>query len=373
MLSMAQDCVDTEVVKRRTIRQILVPIDFSEMSIGAIHPAKNLARRFNASVHLVHVHWFDYPAGFTAVPGPVAGWSMTVQEEVERSLAARLRDVGSKFELPPTNCHLRTGAPIFDEISHLAQALPADLIVTSTHGHGGVKHFFLGSTAERLVQHAPCPVLVSRKGRATIDKVLVPVDFSRCSLEGLKYTIQFADQFAAKLFILHAVYLGEPYTSDGFAMYDLSALEKTERENAEQQMLHFVRQAKFGSVKFETVVKTGRPTDHINSFAEREHVDLIITSTHGRTGFKHALMGSTAEQVVRRAPSSVLVVPSHPEVRVGNLRASRGAGEIRRQRPKPERIPSADLSKRSTKLARHAFPERRKTNKFRESHLSATF
>src|SRR5678815_3745475 len=115
------------------------------------------------------------------------------------------------------------------------------------------RHFFLGSTAERLVQHAPCPVLVSRKGRATIDKILVPVDFSRCSLEGLKYAIQFADKFASKLFILHAVYLGEPYTSDGFAMYDLSALEKKERQNAEQQMLRFVRQVKFGGVKFEAV------------------------------------------------------------------------------------------------------------------------
>ena len=229
------------------------------MSIGAIQPAKNLARRFNASVHLVHVHWFDYPAGFTALPGPVPGWS-TVQEEVERSLAARLQEIASKFELPPANCHLCTGAPVFDEISHLAQELPADLIVTSTHGRGGVKRFFLGSTAERLVQHAPCPVLVSRKGRATIDKILVPVDFSRCSLEGLKYAIQFADQFAAKLFILHVVYLGGPYTADGFAIYDLPALEKKERKRAEQQMLRFVQQVKFGGVKFKTVVKTGHPT-----------------------------------------------------------------------------------------------------------------
>src|SRR4030095_6828681 len=242
--------------------------------------------------------------------------------------------------------------------------------VTSTHGYGGVKHFFLGSTAERLVQHAPCPVLVSRKGRATIDKILVPVDFSRCSLEGLKYAIQFADQFAARLFILNAVYLGEPYTADGFAIYDLSALEKKERKSAEQQMLRFVRQVKCGRVKFKAVVKTGYPMNQIHTFAEKERIDLIITSTHGRTGFEHALMGSTAEEVVRRASCSALVVPSHPEVRVGNLRASRGAGrKIRRQRPKPERIPSTDLSKRSTKLTRHPFPERRKTNKFRESHL----
>jgi hypothetical protein len=154
-------------------------------------------------------------------------------------------------------------------------------------------------------------------------------------------------------------------------MYDLSALEKKERKYAEQQMLRVIQKANFGRVKFETVVETGHPTDEINAFAERERIDLIITSTHGRTGFKHLLMGSMAEQVVRRASCPVLVVPSHPEVRVGNLRASRGSGRAiqQGQRSKPEGIPSADLSKRSTKLTRHPFPERRKTNKFRESHL----
>jgi nucleotide-binding universal stress UspA family protein len=302
---------------------------------------------------------------------------MTVQDEVERSLAARLRDVGSKFGLPPTNCHLRTGGPVFDEISHLARELPADLIVTSTHGHGAMKHFFLGSTAERLVQHAPCPVLVSRKGRAIIDKILVPVDFSRCSLEGLKYAIQFAEQFAAKLFILNAVYLGEPYTSDGFAIYDISALEKKERKNAEQQMLRFVQQAKFGRVKFETVVKTGHPTDHINALAEKEHIDLIITSTHGRTGFKHVLLGSTAEEVVRRASRPVLVVPSHPEIRTGHLLG----GRKRFQRParkieprlalKRKPLEAEQLTKKYLRAGAHAFPERRLTNKFRESHALA--
>lgn len=345
-----------------------MPIDFSERSIGAIQPAKNLARRFNADVHLVHVHWMDYPAGFTAVPIPMPGWSMTVQKQVEASLAVRLSEIGSKFGLRPSNCHLLSGAPAFDEISRFARELPADLIVTSTHGYGGLKHYFLGSTAERVVQHAPCPVFVSRKGRATIDKILVPVDFSRCSLEGLKYAIQFADQFAARLFILNVVYLGEPYTADGLAMYDLSALEKEERKIADQEMQRFLRQLKFGNVKFETAIKLGRRVDRTTAFAKEKGIDLIITSTHGWSGFKHVLMGSTAEQVARRAACSVLVVPSHPEVRGGNLGDSSRAGRAMQQ-PKPARIPSAELSKRAVKLTRHPFPERRKTNKFRESEL----
>lgn len=358
-------------MKRLTIRQILVPIDFSELSIEAIQPAKNLARRFNANVYLVHVHWFDYPAGFTPFPGPV---SVPVQEQVEASLAARLKEIASRFELSPANCHLLTGAPAFDEISRLAQELPADLIVTSTHGHGGVKHFFLGSTAERLVQHASCPVLVSRKGRTTIDKILVPADFSPCALEGLKYAIEFADRFAAKIVVLTAVYFGQAYTADGFAMYDLSALEEAARKNAERQMRSFVRRAKFGQVKFETVVKVGTPADQICAFAEEQQIDLIITSTHGRTGFSHVLMGSTAEQVVRRASRPVLVVPSHPEVRTRHLigeteRTQRATRKIApRLTVKRNPVETEQLTKKYRSASTHAFPERRRTNKFRESH-----
>ena len=100
-------------------------------------------------------------------------------------------------------------------------------------------------------------------------------------------------------------------------------------------------------------------------------VDLIITATHGRTGFKHLLMGSVAEQVVRYARRPVLVVPSHPETRMANLaRGTRRARLSTGQRPKSRRlaISSGKVAKRNQKQPRHPFPERRKTNKFRESH-----
>jgi nucleotide-binding universal stress UspA family protein len=110
---------------------------------------------------------------------------------------------------------------VFDVICSLAAEIPADLLVVPTRASRGIKRFFLGSTAERLVQHSPCPVLVDRKSAAQlpldslpaapalrIDKILVPADFSRCSLEGLRYAIQFAQKFAAKITVLHVLDLG---------------------------------------------------------------------------------------------------------------------------------------------------------------------
>ena len=84
-------------------------------------------------------------------------------------------------------------------------------------------------------------------------------------------------------------------------------------------MRELVRSVNFGAVKFETAFTDGSPVIDICAFAKNHDVDLIITSTHGFTGFTHVLIGSIAEQVVRDAPCSVLVVPSHPHVRAANL------------------------------------------------------
>jgi nucleotide-binding universal stress UspA family protein len=367
-------------MKTPSIRNILVPIDFSRMSIQAIETAKGFAQLFGATVHLAHVHQFYYPAGFTAPMPPVIPYSTyTYDKEAEERAVRELNVLARKHELSPATAHLLTGAPAFDEICKLARELPADLIITPTHGHTGLKHVFLGSTAERIVQHSPCPVLVSHQpkrqakngARSSVNSILVPVDFSDCSLRGLNYAIGFAEKCAAKIILLHAVEFGYAYTSDGYAMYDLSELKKAAQKDAERQMAEFVKAAKFGRVPFETAFRTGTPVEEISAFAEGHDVDLIITTTHGLTGFKHVLIGSTAEQVVRHAPCPVLVVPSHPEVRRAQLIRRPTRARRTRQAVRPHMFQRNEmLTRKYRKLGMNPFPERRKTNKFRESHLS---
>jgi nucleotide-binding universal stress UspA family protein len=367
-------------MKTANIRNILVPIDFSKMSIQAIETAKGFAQRFGATIHLAHVHQFYYPAGFTAPMSPIIPYSTyTHDQEAEKRAARGLNLLAKKHELSPSTAHLLTGAPPFDEICRLARELPADLIVTSTHGRTGLKHVFLGSTAERIVQHSPCSVLVARQtkkqsrngARTSISTILVPVDFSDCSLRGLKYAIWLADKFAAKIVLLHVVELGYALTADGYAMYDLSELKKATEKSAEQQLRKFLRAAKFGRVKFETAIRAGSTVEEISAFAEGHDVDLTVTSTHGLTGFKHVLIGSTAERVVRHAPCPVLVVPSHPKVRSGQL-MGRAIRARRIMQAKRQGIfqRSETPTRKYRKLGVNPFPERRKTNKFRESHIS---
>jgi nucleotide-binding universal stress UspA family protein len=209
------------------------------------------------------------------------------------------------------------------------------------------------------------------KASESIDSILVPVDFSQSSFEALEYAIEFADRLAARLVVFHAVHLGPAFTADGYAMVDLSILMEAARRGAEEQMHEFVRLAKFRGVGFEWVVKLGPPVPEICAFADERDVDLIITATHGRTGLKHLLMGSVAERVVRHSRQPVLVVPSHPEIRTAKLtRATRAGQQSMTQAAQRRPAPAATgkLTKRGRSLLEHPFPERRKTNKFRESH-----
>jgi nucleotide-binding universal stress UspA family protein len=315
-------------MKKLSIRNILVPVDFSKMSLQAIETAKRLTQRFGATIHLAHVHHWQYPADFT---GPMISSGFlpaSFEEHRNKQLAEELKTVASKAGLSSRDqTHLRTGASAFHEICTLAQEIPADLVVMPTHGYAGLKHVFLGSTAERVVQHSPCPVFVvgQRKRRSktrrvfTADTILVPVDFSDCSREGLRYAIGFANEFGARIILLHATYLGYIYSSEGTAIYDVRALQEAARKSAERQMRKLVRTVKFGRAKFKTILTDNSPVLDTCSFAKDHDVDLIITSTHGWTGFTHALIGSVAERVVRHAPCSVLVVPSHPQTRIANL------------------------------------------------------
>jgi nucleotide-binding universal stress UspA family protein len=368
-------------MKKLRIQNIVVPIDFSKMSEQAIQFAKWLARRFGASIHLAHVHQFNYAADFvTQAPSIVPFSFMPYKQEVEESVLKELHAVARKYSVSSASCHVLTGAPPFDEICRLAQTIPADLVVMPTHGRTGLKHVFLGSTAERIVQHSSCPVLVTRGkalqsnngSRYRSKAILVPVDFSNCSREGVRYAIGFANEFGAKIILLHATYLGYIYSSEGTALYDIPGLQKAARKTAERKMRELVRSVDFGSAKFKTVFTEGSPVLDICAFAKDHDVDLIITSTHGLTGFNHVLIGSIAEQVVRHAPCSVLVMPSHPHIRAANLVKSGAtkAGTLVRRPQSSKTMGDKPLTRKDRKLAAHAFPERRKTNKFRESHSS---
>jgi nucleotide-binding universal stress UspA family protein len=313
---------DTSTVPQRRdnplefkIEKILVPLDFSPSSMEAFDYAVSLAKQFHAAIHLVHVY---PPDEASLVPG-AAHLLLQSGEAMER-LNEELTGIHRKHvpTFRPENCHIRRGQP-YQEIVRLARELDADLIALSTRGHSGLKHLLLGSTAERVVRNAPCPVLVTRKRKQrtkanrktfAIRTILVPTDFSQCSITGTEYAAALARKLNAALRLFHAMY---PYTNYVFvdrAGVRLSGLAEAVEQTARQEMDALKQMDFLQSVPVQTEILPGAAVDEICAAAGEPDIDLIVISTHGRTGLKHALIGSVAEHVVRYGERPVLVVPS---------------------------------------------------------------
>lgn len=295
------------------VRNVLVAVDFSAPSLGAVEFALPLIAKFGADLHLVHVFEPDYPIT-TLVAMPL----VLPELEINRSVHRHLRDVAKKYsiELPRENIHALKGRP-FQEICRLARDIGIDLIIIATRGNTGFKRLLLGSTAERVVRYSPCPVFVTRDQdfarRATsFRKILVPIDFSECSIKGLAYAKAFGTRFKSKLVLLNSIHFEYYFGSDEHTRYDLPRLLQYAEKSAREQMRDLVRKTDWNGLKVEPSVRVGHPGQQICARAQDVGADLIVTSTHGTTGFKHVLLGSTAEYVVRHASCPVLVVPTRP-------------------------------------------------------------
>jgi universal stress protein A len=144
------------------LQKILVPVDFSDCSRKALQYAIPFAKQFGAELILAHVVQ-PYPAVPEIVPLEVE----TVQDG-RRELDALRKMVGDGIR---SSVSLRTGDPHL-EITRAATELGIDLIIISTHGHKGLTRMLLGSTAEKVVRHAPCPVLIVRE----TEREFIPCD-----------------------------------------------------------------------------------------------------------------------------------------------------------------------------------------------------
>ncbi len=137
---------------------VLVPVDFSESSRRAVHYALSLARPFDAEIRLLHVvEALFLPPDAEVVD--LAAFAATLNNEAAKCLSKLREEVAARG---PATEELRAGTP-YREIVDAARERNADLIIMGTRGRTGLAGMLMGSTAERVMHHAPCPVLVVRE------------------------------------------------------------------------------------------------------------------------------------------------------------------------------------------------------------------
>jgi universal stress protein A len=136
-------------------------------------------------------------------------------------------------------------------------------------------------------------------------RVLVPTDFSDASRKALRYAARFAEQFGTRVSLIHVI---EPVMSPDFTHFPLALDQEKVTEAARQRLASLGRNFLSPACLGDLIVRNGSPFHEIAETARELKTDLIIISTHGYTGLKRALLGSTAERVVRHASCAVMTV-----------------------------------------------------------------
>src|SRR5579885_346540 len=186
------------------LRHILVATDFSTCAAQAWDYAIFLAGATSSRLTLMHVLEGFPEIGRLSADGESEGREAVARRQLEEALR-RATDAGVTAQWA-----IDAGIPS-QQITTMAKESNADLVVLGTHGRTALEHVLLGSTVERVVKTAACPVLVIRScpddSRATplVRRILAAVDFSVPSLDAVEYAARLAEKFNARLTLVHVL------------------------------------------------------------------------------------------------------------------------------------------------------------------------
>ncbi len=307
-------------------RRILVPLDGSALAEAVLPQVEELASLHGSEVVLLRV------ALAHSFPGsdPTQAQVQAVEEASGYLGGIEQAFVGRGIKALAV---VRYGHAAEEILDH-AQRARVDLIAMSTHGRSGIRRWMLGSVAEKVVRAAPVPVLLLRASLhaltwaespqpaevslprtgelptlpAAVHHILCPVDFSPESREILDAAASLALRFQADLTVLHAVYDPLEVTCSHIPHPPLEQLREEMVREAERTLQHLLQRELRRLPRAKAMVAVGRPFEQITRFARAHAVDLIVMGTHGRSGLDHWVLGSTAEQVVRKAHCAVMSI-----------------------------------------------------------------
>ncbi len=294
------------------IRQVLYPTDFSEPAAYALPLAARIAEGYGAELHALHaliLHAADAVEADRLFPR-----MEDALEELDTWAARRMSSHLGDHELDHLVVHeaRERGISAAPVILEYAEAHDIDVIVMGTHGRRGLRHLLMGSVAEEVVRHAPCPVITVRSDSGGGEgkwpgHIVAPLDFSEASETGLAYARELAAS-GAKLDLLHViepVSVPDPYLTGaaGFA-FDADAARDSVRHALEERALALVG----SDLEWEIHIELGRASSRIAEFAAERGADLVVMASHGRTGVDRVLLGSVASGVIRRAEMPVMIV-----------------------------------------------------------------
>jgi nucleotide-binding universal stress UspA family protein len=276
--------------------QILIPYDFSKMATHALDFVTKLPTPYT-KVHLTLIHVVEFPLNSSVGTlgggmDPLADYQnqvyfkeLTGQRKIELD---RIKDkLSSPGYIITTRVEVGT---VFREISRVIEELNPDLLVMGSSGTSGWEEFWIGSTTEKIVRTATCPVLTIKGDTdpLSLKKILFASNFNELDV-----------RIAARIKTMQLLFDAQFY----FVCIITPGNFKTSRE-ANSSLKKFMTKFKFENIHTQ-VYNSLSEESGILEFADDIGADLIAMSTHGRTGILHLLTGSIAEDVVNHSKRPV--------------------------------------------------------------------
>lgn len=264
------------------MKKILVPCDFSEYAINAFWQALDIAAEGNGRVHLLHV--VEPPLLNDTVLMPTLNFEEENMKDLKKDAENRFKDLikMGKREHITTTFEAQIGT-VFNTIQECIKENSIDLVIMGSKGASGLKEYFIGSNAEKVVRESPVPVLVVKNYYGQpIRKIVFPNTLDTVHQEDLVMKVKELQHFfKAKLCIL---YINLPSKFE---------VESTIREHLQQFADRYMFKDYTINIHTHTSTEKG-----IIEFTKIAGGDMIAMGTHGRTGIVHLLKGSVAEDIV---------------------------------------------------------------------------
>jgi len=307
-------------------KRMLVPLDGSELAELVFGYAKELAGRLDLDLILLHVSGsseHDLPPIHRAYIEQAAEilrrQSAEVQEKTGGKPGGKALEV--RGELAVGNAA--------EEILRYADENDIDLILIATHGRSGVKRWAMGSVADKVLRASKVPVWLVRAGipeEIVHDKwprrtILVPLDGSKLAESVLPHVETLAKQRGTELVdvvllrvcVPPTILIGYedmsliPVNTEKLLRQELEQMQK----RSERYLARVKKQLNKPGLRVRSEILVGRPIDEIIDYANRNPFNLIVLSTHGRSGITRWAYGQLADKVIQRSTSPIFLVRPH--------------------------------------------------------------
>ncbi len=279
------------------MKQIIVPLDFSDESINGLELAIMISSKTKSSIQMVYVM------------KKINEFPHMSAEEQQRLANSRLQEIQGKYEH-----QLHSGAElsfitkkgrVYEEIVDQAESFDDSVIVVSTHGTSGFEEFFIGSNTLKIITASECPVIAIKHGviPKNFRRILLPIDYSRDTRQKVPFVLKMAKYFDSQVHVMGVSTGHDPDLVKRIKVWSNQVAEYLEENDIES---------------VNTFKRGDDISDMIIDYAKKEKIELISIMTEQDPIISKFIIGSNAHQLISKSPVPVLcITPKELNLRSG--------------------------------------------------------